>query len=227
MKEKTLMKTACFIPIKARSERVHGKNFRLLNGKRLFEYIMEHCLEADCFDDVYVDTNSDDVKEFAQKIGIGIIERLDFLASNDANGNDLLIHHQSIHPTYDIYFQMFATAPFLKVESIRNCANLLKESNEYDSCFTAIKQYGWFWLNKQPVNYQPNILPRSQDAEPMIEETTGMYGIRKDSLLRYKSRIGRKPAMFFVDKFEAVDIDTEDDLKLAEIIGKEIWHLEG
>lgn len=27
------MKTACFIPIKANSERVPGKNFRVLNGK--------------------------------------------------------------------------------------------------------------------------------------------------------------------------------------------------
>ena len=29
------MKTACFIPIKANSERVPGKNLRVLNGKRL------------------------------------------------------------------------------------------------------------------------------------------------------------------------------------------------
>lgn len=27
------MKTACFIPIKAHSERVQGKNLRILNGK--------------------------------------------------------------------------------------------------------------------------------------------------------------------------------------------------
>ncbi len=31
------MKTACFIPIKAHSERVSGKNLRILNGKKLYE----------------------------------------------------------------------------------------------------------------------------------------------------------------------------------------------
>lgn len=51
------MKTACFIPIKANSERVPGKNFRLLNGRPLYEFIVEHALAAQCFDDVYIDTN--------------------------------------------------------------------------------------------------------------------------------------------------------------------------
>ena len=34
----------------------------------------------------------------------------------------------------------------------------------------------WF---KKPINYRPKILPRSQDARPVIIETTGLYGITK------------------------------------------------
>ena len=59
------MKTACFIPIKANSERVPGKNLRILNGKRLYCYICEHVKEADVFDDVYIDTNSREIAEYA------------------------------------------------------------------------------------------------------------------------------------------------------------------
>jgi len=117
---------------------VLGKNLKLLNGKRLFEYIVEHCIEAKCFDDIYVDTDSTEIKEYCSKKGIGIIDRLPFLASNEANGNDLLVYHESIHPEYDLYFQAYATAPFLQVESIRNCVNLLKDNSEYDSCFTEV-----------------------------------------------------------------------------------------
>lgn len=51
------MKTACFIPIKANSERVPGKNFRVLNGRKLYEYIISHAMEACCFDAIYIDTN--------------------------------------------------------------------------------------------------------------------------------------------------------------------------
>ena len=58
---------------------------------------------------------------------------------------------------------------------------------------------------------------------PMVEETTGMYGIKKDALERYHCRIGRRPYIHFVSKFEAVDINTEEDLRLAEYVGAEHW----
>ena len=101
----------------------------------------------------------------------------------------------------------------------------MKESEEYDSCFTATRHNSFFWLNRLPVNYQPGILPRSQDLESLVEETTGMYGIARASLLKYKCRIGRNPVIYFVNKFEAVDINTEDDFSVAEIIGEEHWKL--
>ena len=57
----------------------------------------------------------------------------------------------------------------------------------------------------------------------MIEETTGLYGIQRDSLERYRCRIGRKPYIFPVSKFEAVDINTEEDLSVAQYVGKAVW----
>ena len=86
------MKTACFIPIKANSERVPGKNLRVLNGKKLYEYICEHVKAANVFDDVYIDTNSQEISEYAVKMGFHVIEREPELAMNTANGNDLLVY---------------------------------------------------------------------------------------------------------------------------------------
>ena len=219
------MKTACFIPIKANSERVPGKNFRVLDGKKLYEYIVEHALEANVFDDIYIDTNSAEIAEYAKKMGCIPIERKPELALNTANGNDLLVYHLDTYPGYDYYFQLFATAPFLQPESIRACFNTLVSSAEYDSCFTATANHGFYWLLGQPINYRPGILPRSQDMHAMIEETTGLYGITKESLMRYRCRIGSKPYIHIVSKFEAVDINTEEDLKVAEFVGKAIYNL--
>lgn len=42
------------------------------------------------------------------------------------------------------------------------------------------------------MNYRPGILPGSQDMLPVIEETTGLYGITSESLKKYRCRIGRK-----------------------------------
>ena len=101
------MKTACFIPIKSNSERVPGKNLRVLNGKKLYEYICEHVKVANVFDDVYIDTNSQEISEYAVKMGFHVIERKPELATNTANGNDLLVYHCEKFPDYDYYFQLF------------------------------------------------------------------------------------------------------------------------
>lgn len=214
------MKTACFIPIKANSERVPGKNLRLLNGKKLYMYICEHVKAADVFDDIYVDTNSDEITDYALSKGFRVIERKPELAANTANGNDLLSYHYEQYPMYDYYFQLFATAPYLKPESIRDCYNQLIASEKYDSCFTALANHSFYWYAGMPINYRPGILPRSQDMQPVVEETTGLYGIRSDSLAKYRCRIGKNPYIHYVNKFEAVDINTEIDFQIAEYIGK-------
>lgn len=129
------MKTACFIPIKSNSERVPGKNFRVLNGKKLYEYICEHVKAANVFDEIFIDTNSEEVATYAKEQGFQVIARKEELARNTANGNDLLIHHYELYPQFDYYFQLFATAPYLQPESIKNCVTSLIQSEEYDSCF--------------------------------------------------------------------------------------------
>lgn len=218
------MSIACFIPIKSNSERVKGKNFRLMNGKKLYEYIIEHSLEAEIFDDIYIDTNSEEIKEYCSKRECKIIERKEELTKNTANGNDLLNYHFKLFPEYDYYFQLFATAPYLQANSIRKSVEILVNSTVHDSCFTAVKHNGFFWLNDNPINYRPCVLPRSQDMTALVEETTGLYGISRSSLEKYKCRIGANPYINFISKFEAVDINTEEDLKIAEYIGKYYWN---
>lgn len=219
------MKTACFIPIKAYSERVKGKNLRLLNGKPLYQYICEHVREADVFDDVYIDTDSPEISLFARTMGFEVIRRLPELALNTANGNDLLNHHFNLHPEYDCYFQLFATAPYMKAETIRACWEKLTGSSEYDSCFTATENHSYYWLAGKPMNYRPEVLPRSQDLLPVLEETTGLYGITGEALRKYRCRIGRRPYIHIVSIFEAVDINSEEDWKLAEYVGKAVFGL--
>ena len=145
------MSIAAFIPIKANSERVPGKNFRPLNGKKLYRYLCEHAVAADCFDEIYVDTNSDEIKEYATKMGLGVIDRKPELALSTANGNDVLVHQFELFPNYDYYVQLFVTAPYLQPSTIRRCVEMLTTSETYDSCFTATEHHGFFWLAGTPV----------------------------------------------------------------------------
>lgn len=209
------MKIIAIIPIKSKSSRVKRKNFiKIKKNKPLYRYFLEKVLKCN-FDQVFVDTDSIEIINFCKKRKINIIKRKKSLAQDNANGNDLLNYHAKIIKS-DLYFQLFITAPLLSVETINKCIYLLKTKKKFDSIFTCHKIFSWFWFNDRPINYKPKILPRSQDAKPIVMETTGLYGIRKKTLKKHKCRIGQKPYFFEVSKKESLDLDTKEDFKILK-----------
>lgn len=208
------MKTVAIIPIKQKSERVPGKNLRLVGEKPLYQYLLDK-LSSCNFDEIFIDSDSEEIKEYSQRRGYQFIQRKPELSENTASGNDLLNYHTEIIEA-DCYFQLFVTSPLLKTETINNCIEILQNNQKYDSIFTTKSIYTWFWFDGQPVNYNPRILPRSQDAKPVIMETTGLYGIKRQSLLKNKARIGQSPYFYEVTDAEAIDLDNEFDFNLLE-----------
>ena len=198
------MRTVAIIPIKSNSKRVKNKNFKKIYNIPLYQIVIKNVIKAN-FDEIYVDTDSKIIKRFCVKNGVQIIDRLKRLSKDDANGNDLLNYHFKIIKA-DLYFQIFITAPLLSIKTMNKCIELLKRKKN-DSILTVHKIYSWFWFKDKPVNYIPKVLPRSQDAKPIIQETTGLYGITYKSLKKYKSRIGKKPIFFDVPRHEALDLE--------------------
>ena len=210
------MNIACFIPIKQFSERVKGKNFRSVCGTPLYQAIVSKACSCGRFSKVVVDTDSAEVAEFAKSKGAVHLPRDPELLKVSANGNDLLVHHFLGDPNHDYYFQLFATAPLLKIQTITRAVDQLVNSATHDSVFTAISHHGFFWRAGMPISYRPDLLPRSQDLIPIEEETTGLYGISRASLDKYRCRIGSNPIVISSSKLEAVDLNTEDDFAYLE-----------
>ena len=208
-------KIVAIIPIKKNSKRVKGKNFVKVKGKPLYTILLDK-LKKTNFDEVYIDSDSLEIKKYAHKMGYKFIERLPTLSKDNANGNDLLNYHLKLIKA-DIYFQLFVTAPLLSIKTINNCIKRLNNSRNFDSILTTKEIYSWFWFKKKAINYNPKILPRSQDANPIIQETTGLYGIKRKSLTRLKCRIGNKPFFYNINEKESVDLDTEQDFKILKM----------
>jgi len=208
------MKTVCIVPIKKNSKRVKGKNFKLINKKPLYTYLLDK-LKFCNFDEIYVDSDSKVIEQYTKKNNYKFIYRKASLAKDMANGNDLLNYHSKLVES-DLYFQLFVTAPLLSIKSINNCVKILKNTKKYDSIFTFIKEKSFYWFKDKPLNYKPVVLPRSQDLIPIIRETTGLYGIKRKALKKRKCRIGYKPYKYLVEKKEAIDLDNHMDFLLLE-----------
>lgn len=207
--------TICIVPIKLNSTRVKNKNFRKIKGRKLYEHFFIKLSKTN-FDQIYVDSDSKEIEKITKKYGFQFLKRIQRLKKKSANGNDLLNYHVERIPDADNYFQLFITAPLLRVETINDCISILKKNKNHDSILTMEKMKSWFWYKNKPVNFNPNSFPRSQDAVPLIKETTGLYGIKKDALLKYKRRTGNKPFFKFVNFEEGLDLDTEEDFLILK-----------
>jgi CMP-N-acetylneuraminic acid synthetase len=222
-------RTACFIPIKKNSKRIKDKNFQFIDGKKLYEITLEKAIylkSKGLFEEVFVDTDSKEIADYCLSKNICHIPREDFLKSDQANGNHLLESWIQKFPEYDIYAQLHVTAPFLELASIEDCIAKVKDTAlwDYDSSLTAVEEYSWYWFNKKPINYLPEVLPRSQDASPLIRESTALYVIKKDTFRQKKCRIGYNPYFCLTKDYEAIDLDNPIDLKIAKTISKELIH---
>ncbi len=216
-------RTVIQVPIKHRSsERVPNKNFYPLHGRPLSHWVLNemvrHCPPEW---DLFVDSENEEVfsrLSTEQRARFRFHQRPEWYASNEANGNHLLQQFVSIHPDYDFYVQVYVTAVLLRGPTIVNAIKALQASPANDSVLLATEETGFIWFRGEPVNYQPRVpagLRRSQDIR-YVKETTGLYGVNREVALVTGCRVGERPLFFMVPKLQGIDIDTLEDLQIAE-----------
>lgn len=209
------MRIIAVVPIKLNNERLPGKNIKLLCGKPLINYILSTLSECQKIDDIFVYCSSNTVQEY---IPTNIIfkkrsEQLDLPTANFTQ----IFESFSKEITADIYVYTHATAPLIRSCTIDCCIE--KVLNEgYDSAFTATKIQDFLWEDGRPLNFDASNIPRSQDLKIIYRETSGVYVFMKDVFEKYKRRIGERPFICEVDAREAIDINTQEDFKMAELM---------
>ena len=203
------------MPIKLKNERCPGKNIRLLGGKPLLQYELDSLKLTGLCDSINVYCSDEAVVPLLSE-GVNFIKRpeyLDLPTSNFTQIFDCFI--ETIDA--DIYVYAHATAPFITVETMRQCIEAVK-SGAYDSAFCALKLQDYLWQDGEPLNFDASNLPRTQDLKPIYQETSGVYVFTKAVYQKYRRRIGKNPFIKEVSFKEAVDIDNPEDFELAEAI---------
>ena len=215
------MKLAALVPMRHHSQRVPGKNYRLLAGKPLFHHILETLLAVREINEILVDTDSDLVmdglrKNFPQ---VKIINRPDVLRADDVPMNEILIYDTS-QVQADFYLQTHSTNPLLRPETVsRAIQSFLADYPKHDSLFSVTRwQTRLYDQNGKAINHDPSVLIQTQNLPPVYEENSCLYLFTRDNLLKRHHRIGERPMMFQIDADEAWDIDEELDFQICEFL---------
>lgn len=209
------MKIIAYMPIKLHNERCPGKNTRILGNKPLLQHELDNLKATGLCDSISVFCSSEDVIPFLPE-GVSFVKRPEYLDLPTSNFTQFTEVFISDHDA-DIYVMAHATAPFIKAETMKELIEAVK-SEEYDSAFCAKKIQTFLWQDNKPLNFDPANLPRTQDLKPIYQETSGVYVFRREVFKELHCRIGTKPFIKVVSLKESVDIDEEEDFRLAEAL---------
>ncbi len=211
------MKTVAFVPVKLNSERTPGKNIRKFSdGTPLLTLFLKILVKCKELDEIYVFCSNEKIKEYLIP-GVKFLKRPEFLDLSTATGNDLITEFVKLVDA-DIYSMCHCTSPFIKPEHIDECVKAVK-SGEYDSSYTAEELHMLLWKeNGEALNFDPANIPRTQDLEPLYNETVASYAFTKDMFLKYHRRIGMHPHITKVKGIECIDIDYPEDFEIADAI---------
>lgn len=212
------------LPMRHKSERVPGKNYRKFGGVPLYHHIVKTLLKCGHFDRIIIDTDSpiiiEDVVMCFPKVDVFV--RPEHLRDGRISMNAVISNTISKLDA-DFYFQTHSTNPLLTSGTIdKAIVAFFERWPMHDSMFAVTRLQTRLWDSlTRAVNHNPNMLLRTQDLPPIFEENSNFYLFTKEQLHKGGSRIGRRPMMFEVDKVEAWDIDEELDFLVGEFIYKQ------
>ncbi len=215
------MKTIAIIPARGGSKRLSNKNVLSLGGIPLIAHSILYAQKnSDIIDEIYVSTDDDKIKEVALKYGAKVIDRPEHLSGDFEPTVSALKHVlESIEINVESVILLQATNPLRPQNLLQETFEVYQKGN-YDSLFTVSRNHqklGKIVENKfEPFNY--TIGQRSQDLEPLFYEN-GLLYITKANLIFNDSIISENAYPFELNSiFANVDIDTQEDLELAEYL---------
>ena len=230
------MNILAIIPARAGSCGIPDKNVRVVAGKPLLAWSIE-AAKASSVDRIFVSTDSPRYAEIAERAGAEAIMRPPELATAEAMTDPVLVHvvdalaRNGYAPHLVVTLQ--PTVPIRPHGLIDACIALLLEK-DVDSVLTGRRLHFVWWreagyeytgspgTGSETMPYwrsQCERRPRRQDMrarELMFEEDGSVYVTRADFLLRHGKRIS--PSVELVETSRTVDVDTEEDLLIADAI---------
>lgn len=215
------MKIVAIVPMKLNNRRLPQKNTkRFTNGKPLCSYILSTLLEIDKIDEVYVYCSNPEIKEFIPN-KVKFLQRSESLDKDTTSMTEVLTCFTKEVPA-DIYVMTHTTVPFISKESIQKGLESVV-SGKYDSSFAAKKLQDFLWMEGKPFNYTLDNIPRTQDLQPIYEETSGFYIYTHDVMTELHRRIGENPFIVEIGEIESIDIDEAEDFIIADAVYNHIF----
>ena len=232
-------KVLSVIPARGGSRGVPRKNIRLVCGKPLIAYTIETALEArHLFHRVIVSTDDEEIAEVSRRLGAEVpFMRPAELASDSAPTLPVLQHtvefvEDQDRVKLDWVMLLQPTGPFRSAEDLEAALDLGRRGG-CDSVISVVQVFAEHPILMKRIE-DGRLLPycieekegtRRQDYQPAAYMRNGaIYLTRRDVLMERNSIWGEAIRPYVMPPERSVGVDTELDLKVADLMMQEQLH---
>jgi pseudaminic acid cytidylyltransferase len=227
-------RAVAIIPARGGSKRIPKKNIKEFHGKPLIAYSIEVARKSNIFDKVVVSTDDKEIAQIAQKYGAEVIIRPKELADDYTGTWDVIEHAieylKENNQEFDFVCTIYATAPFLQSQYIKEGFEKLKNSNAINAFSVTsmpfpIQRTFKIDKNGRCEMFTPQYyISRSQDLEEAYQDAGQFYwskiGQKSDEVF-----FGKDSIPIIIPRYLVQDIDTLEDWKRAEVMYRVLQEL--
>jgi pseudaminic acid cytidylyltransferase len=217
------------IPARGGSKRIPHKNIKLFMGQPIISYSINAAKACGLFDKIIVSTDSKEIAEIAEKCGAEIPFFRPAELSDDFTGTDEVILHtlnwfikRAINVDYVCC--IYATAPFVKSEYIREGFEILRKTESTSSFTVTTYPYSIFrslkinGRGKLQMLWPEYLQTRSQDLIEAYHDAGQFYWADVKKYIVEKRLFSKSAAPVIIPRYLVQDIDTIEDWERAEIM---------
>jgi CMP-N,N'-diacetyllegionaminic acid synthase len=230
-------KVLAIIPARGGSKGVPRKNIKKILGKPLIAHTIEQAMRSSCISEVVVNTDDKDIARVSKKYGANIFFRSKKLAQDLTEDlpvfEDHLLKLAKRNTLPDIVVDLRATAPLRTARRIDEGVKLLmcagrKKADSVRAVTKVDKHPYKMWKFKdmylkpfvghivhgikEPYNAPRQILP------DVHQNNGAMNAFWPETILKKRSMTGRRILGFYMEPWESINIDTEIDFLIAEVL---------
>lgn len=225
-----LKDTLFVIPARGGSKGLPGKNIKELCGKPLIAYSIDIARKFVDDKHICVSTDSKEIKNVVENYGLKVpFIRPDYLATDTATTNDVLIHAVNFFKNLDCNYKKLVllqpTSPLRTIEDVMGAIKLYRD--DIDMVVSVMKSHAPAVLCKENEDgfvelvYNKNATGR-QLLQDMYEFNGAIYVINIQSLIDKGIAGFTKKIKYVMSKEHSVDIDDIYDFYQVETIIKRL-----
>lgn len=215
------------IPARGGSKRIQRKNIKIFNGKPMIAWAIQIAQKSKLFDKIFVSTDDDEIKNISEQYGAIVPFIRPPEISDDKTPTVPVISHaineiERLYQKVEYACCIYPCSPFIISSDLEKSFQMLVSSRENyvypvveypHPIFRAMKKSK---EGKMKFIYPEYELSRTQDLEQTYHDAGQFYWGRADAWKQLK-KMHTDGLGMIIPYYRAIDIDTEDDWKRAEL----------